>query len=582
MATIRAASILMSVWPVLAFAATALGPARVIVAANQPSRQSSIAAISTARATSRAKFLQKAGKKTRAGADVYYVAEALDKLKLATAKQQAAATERYKLENERLTAATEQATLPSDRALLEMTVEATEESKMEEMNSFKAMYNMYYTMKAAFGAAATAPSCEFLTCGEHGRCVSDGVVASCACKPCFEGNGFMCKPSTCSPTTRFTAQPMSLHLKQVPAMEEVTVAVYNQKHLMAAFRDEKQGNRGFLMMGTAGESEIKWSQLQPFSKTLAAFGPQIIVMPTGRIVVQFRSKVKNGVGYLMGGRVDEKDPSKAIMLDPVAFVKGQAESAALVPLATSRVVCLYSHPQLGKEQAFGGAIFLQVVKGGSISVIGKYRFADHLVTQVAAVALRPNSFVVAYRDPPRPDEPTSAYSRELSAVWMSMQDNELVVDPHPIVIDPKVKDMGVRDVSLVSENLFAYSYQSKSEMKTKMAIVRVDPDTHRMTVTDTPKDLTSGETGFVKSISTPFQSLAPHTFTYLQHPRKNSVAETCRISPKGKISDCQELPWSNSKVSSVSGTRLGDGRLVFIFSDDKKDPYYQMLGAPGS
>merc|ERR1719198_2714920 len=97
-----------------------------------------------------------------------------------------------------------------------------------------------------------------------------------------------------------------------------------------------------------------------------------------------------------------------------------------------------------------------------------------------------------------------------------MQDEELIKDPHPIVIDTDIKDMGVRDVALVSENLFAYSYQSNSERKTKMAVIRVDPDTHRMQVTDKPKDIATGDTPFVKSISTPFQPLAPHTLTYTQ------------------------------------------------------------------
>jgi len=569
--------ILVTLCPTLALAANARGPARVIVAAQTRVDEG----FSVAHESHAQKFLHQAHK-TRSGADVYYVAEALDKLKLATAKQQFAAEQRYDLERLRLTAATEQALLPADRSLLEATVEATEESKMEEMNAFKAMYNMYYTMKAAFGAAATAPSCEFMTCGEHGRCVSDGVAASCQCKPCFEGNGFMCKPSTCSPTKSFTAQPMSLHLKQAPAMQDVTVAVFGQNRLAAAFRDEKQGGRGFLMLGTAGEADIKWSQMQSYSKNLKAFSPQIVVMPTGRIVVQFRDALKDGTGYLVGGRVDESDPSKAIMLKPVGFVRGQSEAAVLVSLASSRVVCLFAHPKGPKEQPHGGAIFLQAVKGGSISVIGKYRFANHAVTEIAAVALRPNSFVVAYRDPPRADEPSNALSRELSVVWMSMQDQELVVDPHPIVIEPETKEMGARSLALVSENLFSYSYQSNSERKTKVAIVRVDPDTHRMTVTDTPKEVSSGDTAFVKSISLPFQSLAPHTLTYLQPPGKNGVAETCRISPRGKITGCQELPWANARMSSVSAARLGDGRLVFVFGDDKKDPFYQMLGAPGA
>merc|ERR1719160_1068522 len=148
----------------------------------------------------------------------------------------------------------EQASLPADRSLLETTVQETEENKMEEVDAFKAMYNMYYTMKAAFGSAATAPSCEFLTCGEHGKCVSDGVAASCQCKPCFSGNGFICKPATCSPTTRLTAQPMAVHLKKVPAMEDVAVAVFHQNRIAAAYRDKKQGGRGFIMLGTAREA----------------------------------------------------------------------------------------------------------------------------------------------------------------------------------------------------------------------------------------------------------------------------------------------------------------------------------------
>lgn len=365
-------------------------------------------------------------------------------------------------------------------------------------------------------------------------------------------------------------------------MEDVTVAVYQTNRIVAAFRDAKQGGRGFLLLGEAKEAKIEWGQLQPFSGDLPVYDPQIVVNPIGRIVVEWRDKPTAGTGYLIGGSVDEKDPYKAIMLKPTGFVRGQAEKAALVQLETYRVVCLYSHPATATEKAYGGAMFVQVLKGGSLSIMGKYRFADHQVTNIRAIQLRPSSFVVAYRDPPLLDESANSYSRELSVVWVGMQDDELIVDPHPIVIDAETKDMGLRDVALVSENLFAYSYQSNAEKKTKMAVVRVDPDTHRMKVTDKPKTLASGDTPFVKSISVPFASLAPHTLTYVQKPGKNSVAETCRITPKGLIEDCQELPWANTRVSSVTGTRLGDGRLVFVYADEKKDPFYQMLGAPGN
>jgi hypothetical protein len=595
MASIRAATLLFSLCPLLASAATVRGPARVLVAAANPQKSASssfspstLASITSAHADSRSKFLQKAGKKKRAGADVYYVAESLDRLKFATAKQQLAAEERYRLENLRLMAATTQAQLPADRSLLETTVQVTAESQMEEMNAFKALYNMYYTLKANFGSVNTAPSCELMTCGEHARCVSVDGVATCQCKPCFAGNGFMCKPSSCSPTNRATAQPIAPFLKKIPAMEDISVAVFQQDRIVAAFRDKKQNNGGFLLVGKAREADIEWGQMQPISskKDLKVYSPQIIATATGRIVVVFRDGVSDATGYLVGGYIVNGNGTdagnRAVMLEPTGFVKSQTEAASLVALASYRVVCLYAHPEGPNEQAYGGAIFLQLLKGGSLSILGKYRFAEHKVTNIRAVALRPTSFVVAYRDPPPEDGSTQSYSRELSVIWMSMQDDELMVDPHPIVLEPNQKDMGVRDVSLVSENLFSYSYQSRGDSKTKLAIVRVDPDSHRMQVTDDTKVVAEGETPFVKSISLPFLSLAPHTLTYLQHPNRNSVAETCRITPKGKISDCQELPWANTHVSDVTATRLGDGRLVFVFADEKQDPYYQMLGAPSS
>jgi len=444
---------------------------------------------------------------------------------------------------------------------------------------------MYYTMKEAFGGASTAPTCDYLKCGEHAICELNGKTksASCKCRPCFAGNGFNCKPSTCSPAKRFSALPMYLHLKdgKPPGMYDVAVATFQQERLVVAFRDQKQGGRGFLMLGTAGKEEIKWGSMQPFSGDIIAIEPQIVALPNGRIVVHFRDRHEDGAGFLVGGRVDEADAFKAIMLTPTAFVRGQNEPTQLVSLQTSRVVCLYAHPATQSEQAYGGALFLQVAKGGTLSIMGKYHFANHEVSFVTALAIRPTSFVVAYRDPPTADEHSTAPSRELSVVWMAMEDNELFVDPHPIVLEPEKKGMGKRSLALVSENLFSYSYQCESERKIKMAIVRVDPDSHRMEVTGGPTTISDGDATFLHSISLPYLSLAPHTFTYFQQPRANSVAKSCRISPKGLITQCEKIAWSDTQAGSVGAVRLGDGRLVFVFSNRRKDPFYQMLGAPG-
>jgi len=574
---------LFPLWPLLALSVPVSSlPSDV----GEKLHSSDSASLSGTKSQKRHAFLQSGRKKKRVGADVYYIAETLDKLKFATSAQQVNAELRYKSEADRLDSAIEIATNPADRALIQTSIQKTEESKMEATNAFQAMYGMYYTLKALFGANSGSPSCELLRCGEHAQCVMKGIRAHCACKPCFEGNGFICRPTTCSPTNVATAQPMFLHLTSgSPGMEEVHITVFSHAksaRMAIAFRDTKQGDRGFLMLGTAGEADIKWGQLQGFSKDLAAYQPQIVVMPTGRIVISFRDDPKEGVGYIVGGRVDEADPFKAIMLEAHEFETSLFEASPLVQLATSRVACMYSYPKTSKKAGYGGVVFLQSAKGGTLSIIGKYRFADIAVSNIAAVAMRPTSFVVGYRDPPLPGESPDAYSRELSLVWMGMEDDELIRDPHPIVVDSKDKDIGIRDLSLVSENLIAYSYQSKSERKTKLAIVHVDPSNHRMKMTSAPKVISDGSTAFVKSISLPFMSLAPHTLTYIQKPHKSSIAETCTISMKGLITGCQEMHWANTPVNTVIGARLGDGRLVFVYADVSEGaPYYQMIASPG-
>jgi hypothetical protein len=535
----------------------------------------------------RSAFLQRSnGTKKRVGADVYYIAESLDKIKFATSMQQVNAELRYQRENQRLDAAIDAAASPPDRALIQTEIQHTEETKMEELNAFQNMYAMYYTLKALFGAKSGAPNCNLLRCGEHAQCVMKSERATCACKPCFAGNGFICKPSACSPTGTATAQPMFLHLDtKPPKMEEVQVTVFShglQARMAIAYRDTRQSNRGFLMIGSAGESEIKWGVPQAFSMDLAAYQPQLVVTPTNRIVVSFRDDAKDGVGYLVGGRIDEASPYEAVMLNAFAYETKLFEASPLVQLAESRVACLYANRKTGKQAAYGGVAFLQSLKGGTVTVLGKYRFADQAVSHISVVAMRPTSFVVGYRDPPIPGEAPDTNSRELSLVWVGMQDGELIRDPHPIIVDPKTKDIGARDLALVSENLIAYSYQSKSQRTTKVAIIHVDPNNHRMKVVSSPKVISDGSTAFVKGISLPFMSLSPRTLTYIQIPGKPSVAESCTISIKGEITGCQELAWANTAVDTVSGVRLGDGRLVFVYADAAEGaPYYQMMASPG-
>merc|ERR1719277_2680837 len=114
----------------------------------------------------------------------------------------------------------------------------------------------------------------------------------------------------------------------------------------------------------------------------------------------------------------------------------------LVALASNRVVCLYSETATDGSGAvtgaYGSAALAEVLPGGSLKVFGTYRFSEGpLLARISAVALSPTSLVVAYRAVPETKVRAGHPSRELSAQWIGMADNELVVDPHPIALEPE-------------------------------------------------------------------------------------------------------------------------------------------------
>lgn len=520
---------------------------------------------------------------------VYQFIETLDRLRITTDEEYHAAVALRNNERLRLSGALAGATVDADRAAIQTTVEQSELNEKEAQYAYMEMLKFYYTTKAVMGAEALAPSCALLNCGEQARCVghSSGKGFTCACKPCYEGNGFICRPTTCKAIPSHTALPLFPNTKRPVHMKEVHLTVFSQDQVAVVYRDASQGDRGFFMLGDAGEAEIKWGKSQSFSGKSPAFGPVALVLPTKRLVIGFRDANRDGMGNLVGGHLrrttDSKKHVKAVFKKPFKFARNQAQHMVLVPLMNSRVVCLFSHRSLDAKghvkEAQGRALLVQMLAGGSIGLLGKYVFSHFPVTQISAVSIRPNSFVVAFRARPI-GEPAGSPSKELSALYVEMQNNLLITDTNPLVLEPGRKDMYQRDVSLVSENLIAYSYQSGSEQKTKMQIIRVDPRTHGMQVMDGPKELGHGPSAFVRSVSQPFLAMAPHTLTCIQHQKSPSLAKMCRISPQGGIADCQEMSWTDTEVTAMSAARISDGRLLFVFADTAGRPFYQLLGAP--
>lgn len=529
---------------------------------------------------------------SRSKESVYLVEEMLDQIKQQANKYTQdgynIVEKRHDSETLRLTAAEQIASTQAEKGFLQDTIKFNEQDRVEMRSATSSLLSFYYTLNAGLGAQSGAPSCQYLQCGDNAVCVQHGSGAAfCQCKTCFEGNGFVCKPSSCTPARFSTAMNLlsGADLSWEPRMAEVHVQAFSNNFLAIAYRDLAEGNRGFLLLGHASDADFHWGKLQPFSDQKQAYGPVIVVMDSGRFIIAFRDENRAGIGFLTAGHVDTANDLQAVLSPPQAFARQVAQHMVLLPMPTSRVVCLYAEEILNAEgnlaSGFGGALVVEVSANNVIHILGKKRFAEKPVARLAATRLTPSSFVVGFRSVPVIQN-HEAESEELSAMWMELSGSELVIDPHPLKLEPKGSDMWARDLALVSESLFAYSYQSGGEEKTKQTIIRVDPVSHHMTVVSGPEVIGSGPTPFVQSISMPYGAGAPHTFTYFRTPALSSVAEVCRVSPEGHTSGCRQVKWADTQTTVVSAAKLRDGRLAFVFGNSEGVPMYQILGAPAS
>lgn len=253
-----------------------------------------------------------------------------------------------------------------------------------------------------------------------------------------------------------------------------------------------------------------------------------------------------------------------------------------MPLVLSRAVCFYASEveDKGVAHVFGVAMLLHIGEGGAVSILGKYRFAQgYQVSRLTATLTSHSTMVLGYRAlHPSGDNAATSDSRELSAAFVSMEGNELAVSAGVLHLEPGRRDMWGRAVSLVSQNLVAYSYQSAAEKKTKTAILRVDSESHAITLVGGPRVISEGSAAFVQAITLDPGMQAPHSFTYFQHPGQKSQAEVCRIAATGAIESCGKAAWADQELHAASAARLPDGRLFFAYANAELKPFVQIFG----
>jgi len=537
-----------------------------------------------------------------AAAGVYAVQTLLDQVKdamRAIAMKREFIDRRIEDEQDRLTAVAQERANSStssnaarDVGVLIETIKQNEEARVESVAAEEAMKGFYYSLRGSLGSSAAAPSCSLLRCSEHAECIESDGQATCRCRQCFEGNGFHCRATACSiglyeqPLLVLTAAALAQSEAQYAA--DIFLAVYSKDRLALVFRDPSLSDVGFVMVGEAGEEVVQWSPPQAFSNA-TALQPTIVILPTGRLVISYRDVYSAGIGYLVGGQValegNLSNTSVNLTL-PQAYVRDQSYPAPLVPLANSEVVCLYAEPEISVsgivKHAYGAAALLKVTAAGDLYLMGKYRFAEAKVSHIKAVSITPTSFVIAFSGIATGQQVAS--SGELSAVWMESIDNELVRHPKALALEPGKTGMQTRDVALVSQNLLAYSYQSSSNAKTKVAVIRLIPTTHEMSVQGQTKVISSGAAYDIQSISLPYGGdvPAPYSLTYFTRVRDGAVAEVCKVDFLSGLDACHQFQWAPGYPTSGSAGRLGDGRLVFAYTDNMSTPFLQFLAAPSS
>mmetsp|Transcript_30217 Transcript_30217/g.87069 ORF Transcript_30217/g.87069 Transcript_30217/m.87069 type:complete len:586 (+) Transcript_30217:90-1847(+) len=532
----------------------------------------------------------KAVMQRRASSDVYYVTTLLDRLKVFAHNADAESERRYRDEHDRLTSALElTADGSSDRQSVQMALKYADEDRLERQVALTEILEYYYTAKSMLGATSTAPDCRFLACGAHATCAMRSARAVCECDQCYEGDGFTCRPVPCTPKTLGSAVPVRgpvpqgfpvVSRQQPGRVEELHLAVFGQDQIAVVIRDVTAGNRGSLIVGRVKDMAVEFG-LQQVLSLKPAFGPRVVGMSNGRLIITFRDSESGGIGFVMGAQVNSSTAIQALLSAPMHLSHGQTKRAELVALSASRAVCLFAENALMDgvvQRSWGTAALVEVKRDGVVQVHGKYHFSQGFeLSHFSAVALSPTSMVAAFRAMPLPSRPAGGMSRELSAVWMGLDGDELLIDPHPIGLEPERRRMFARSLALVSENTFSYAYESELDQATKMAVLRVDPTTHRMTIISAPKVLAQGSVRFLASLSLPSNGESPMTFTMFQRPQESCMAETCRVSPMGRVADCKDIAWADHELIDVSTGRLSDGRSAFAFATTSGEMMYQLL-----
>lgn len=269
---------------------------------------------------------------------------------------------------------------------------------------------------------------------------------------------------------------------------------------------------------------------------------------------------------------------------PRSVSTDQGHKMALVSLVENRVALLFADkvPPTAHtpQESFGNSILAEVGPEGEIEVFGAFRFAEVPACRLEVTKVGPTAFVLAARAGQVADDMDSTVvtSQEAIAIYGEMVDNLLVFNPNFGNVEPNGTKVWGRSVSLIAPDTIAYAYQTGGSLKLKMAVLQVDPVTHRMQVVARPAIVREGFSPYVQMLSVPYTPSEPHTLIYHEDGDESKVS-LCAWRPSTySIERCERFTWLPQKVSAMSGVHLGGGKSFVAFVTEAGTPYYTVMG----
>ncbi|CAK9088150.1 unnamed protein product [Durusdinium trenchii] len=485
---------------------------------------------------------------------------------------------RHRKEEQRLKDSISQASDANVKKALEQSVasnnQALEETQGIYSNIVSFSNDMLSMLKKTSKSGLT---CDQLSCGKHASCADTFQGASCVCDEGYVGLG-----QECHAPTEF--QPHLLLGENAAQAADIHVAAFDDNKVAVVFRDMSKDNAGAVVVGTVSEAgSLELSPVELFTAPGAqAFSPVVTGTDGRRIAIAWRDGQRSGTCRLRAAALGSSGIRGAEMAlvwgTTVDFCSNQAHKMSVQSFAPNRIMVLYSDKATGSETAesFGNSVLADIGSIGEISLLGNFRFTDSAVARLEAAKVSKNGFVLAARASPAVDDmnPTPV-KQEAMAMYGELVGDDLVFDPNPVNLEPG--QVWARGLSLIAPNTLAYAYQDASKMELKMAVLDIDPQTHRMKVVEDPSTFQKGFSPYVSMLSMPYSESDPYTLTYYQG-EKNAIASICAWnSGRQHIEKCEDFPWLSQKVSSVSGTPVGEGRVMMTFVESDV-PYYMVFG----